>query len=100
MCFYYRHNKTNDLPTHCSLKRIKLSVQNKMVLHLAHIKLKRAENIVFFGVFTKPSFGPYIFIFKLAYLYGILMILYKAHDNLRVTIIAQMGDKKKKNSKH
>ena len=62
-----------------------------MVLHLTHLKLKRAENIVFWYFYKA-------FIFELAYLYGILMILYKAHDNLRVTIIAGMGDKKKKNS--
>ena len=63
MCFYYRHNKTNDLPTHCSLKRIKLSAQNKMVLHLAHIKLKRAENIVFW-CFYKAVIRPLYFYFQ------------------------------------
>ena len=67
-----------------------------MVLHLTHLKLKRAENIVFWYFYKALM----VFIFELAYLYGILMILYKAHDNLRVTIIARMGDKKKKNSKH
>ena len=56
-------NKINDLPTHCSLKPIKLcSKIGSELYHLAHLKLKRPErsSLVFYIAIIQNVEGQFM----------------------------------------